>query len=114
MDPFSENIDFIGLSTLSSRTVEGAPFNGVRFSSYFTRVNYEFDDKYLFSVVLRRDGSSRFGEESRFGTFPAFSGAWRISAGVMFSAAMRSGSSGKRRDRWLCRPCHSTGSVQRR
>jgi len=80
VDPFSENIDFIGLSTLSSRTVESAPFNGVRFSSYFTRVNYDFDDKYLFSVVLRRDGSSRFGEESRFGTFPAFSGAWRISS----------------------------------
>lgn len=80
LDPFSENIDYIGLSTLTSRTVEGAPFKGVRFSSYFTRINYDFADKYLFSTVLRRDGSSRFGRKNRFGFFPAFSAAWRISS----------------------------------
>ncbi|MBX2873049.1 MAG: SusC/RagA family TonB-linked outer membrane protein [Saprospiraceae bacterium] len=80
LDPFSENIDYIGLSTLSSRTVEGAPFKGVRFASYFTRINYDFADKYLVSMVLRRDGSSRFGQKNRFGFFPAFSAAWRISS----------------------------------
>lgn len=80
LDPFSENIDYIGLSTLTSRTVEGAPFKGVRFASYFTRMNYDYADKYLVSAVLRRDGSSRFGSKNRFGVFPAFSAAWRISS----------------------------------
>ena len=80
VDPFSENIDFIGLSTVNGRTVEGSRVNGVRFASYFTRLNYDFDNKYLFSLILRRDGSSRFGSNNRYGTFPALSGAWRLSS----------------------------------
>lgn len=80
VDPISQNINYVGLSTVSSRVVEGSPFNGVRFSSYFTRLNYDFDDKYLFSFILRRDGSSRFGSNNRYGIFPAFSAAWRLSS----------------------------------
>lgn len=47
--------------------------------SYFGRVNYGFDNRYLFTATIRRDGSSRFGPENRFGTFPSFSAAWRLS-----------------------------------
>lgn len=47
--------------------------------SYFGKANYVFDSKYLLSVTLRRDGSSIFGENNRWGTFPAVSGGWRIS-----------------------------------
>lgn len=47
--------------------------------SYFARANYSLLDKYLFSVTVRRDGSSRFGQNNRFGTFPAFSLGWRLS-----------------------------------
>ncbi|MCM4160949.1 TonB-dependent receptor [Antarcticibacterium flavum] len=47
--------------------------------SYFGRLNYSFLDKYLISGTLRYDGSSRFGENNRFGTFPAFSVGWRLS-----------------------------------
>lgn len=47
--------------------------------SYMGRVNYTFDDKYLFTATIRRDGSSRFGEDSRWGTFPSASLAWRMS-----------------------------------
>lgn len=47
--------------------------------SVFGRVNYSFDNKYLFEGVIRRDGSSRFGGDNRYGTFPAFSLGWRIS-----------------------------------
>lgn len=47
--------------------------------SFFGRVNYEFNDKYLLTATIRRDGSSRFGPQNRFGTFPSFSAAWRIS-----------------------------------
>ena len=47
--------------------------------SYFGRLQYNFNDRYLFSASIRRDGSSRFGEDNKWGVFPAFSGAWRIS-----------------------------------
>ena len=47
--------------------------------SYFGRVNYSFKDKYLFTFTLRRDGSSRFGVDNRWGTFPSGSFAWRLS-----------------------------------
>src|SRR5690606_22561235 len=43
------------------------------------KVNYVLADKYIASVTLRRDGSSRFGAENRYGTFPAFSLGWRLS-----------------------------------
>jgi TonB-dependent starch-binding outer membrane protein SusC len=48
-------------------------------SSYFIRINYGFKDRYLITATVRRDGSSRFGQDNRWGTFPAISGAWRLS-----------------------------------
>ncbi|ERJ59900.1 SusC/RagA family TonB-linked outer membrane protein [Sphingobacterium paucimobilis] len=55
--------------------------SGLRYSllSYFGKVNYVFNDRYMASVTIRHDGSSRFGENNKFGTFPAFSVGWRIS-----------------------------------
>lgn len=47
--------------------------------SYFGRVNYSYDDKYLLTASLRADGSSRFGDSTRWGYFPAFSAGWRVS-----------------------------------
>ena len=49
------------------------------FRSYFARVNYVFKDKYLASLSYRRDGSSIFGVDSKYGNFPAASLGWRIS-----------------------------------
>lgn len=49
-------------------------------TSIFGKVDYTFDDKYILSGTIRRDGSSRFGENNRFGVFPAFSAGWRISS----------------------------------
>ncbi|MDD3892266.1 MAG: SusC/RagA family TonB-linked outer membrane protein, partial [Bacteroidales bacterium] len=46
--------------------------------SFFGRANYTYDRKYLLSLTLRRDGSSRFSPENRWGTFYSVSGAWRI------------------------------------
>lgn len=48
-------------------------------ASYFGRVNYDYDSRYLLSAVLRRDGSSRFGRNYPYATFPSVSGAWIIS-----------------------------------
>lgn len=47
--------------------------------SYMARLNYDYDNKYLFTATVRRDGSSRFGRNHRWGTFPSMSVAWRIS-----------------------------------
>lgn len=47
--------------------------------SYFGRLQYGFDNKYLLSASIRRDGSSRFGEDTRWGIFPSASVGWRIS-----------------------------------
>lgn len=47
--------------------------------SYFGRINLSWEDKYLFEANLRRDGSSRFLGNNRWGVFPSFSAAWRIS-----------------------------------
>src|SRR5690606_23176138 len=47
--------------------------------SFIGRANYSLDNKYLFTATIRRDGSSRFGENSRWGWFPSGSVAWRIS-----------------------------------
>ena len=46
--------------------------------SYFGRVNYSYNDKYLFEANIRRDGSSRFSKENRWGTFPSFSAGWQL------------------------------------
>lgn len=48
-------------------------------ASYFGRINYNYDNKYLFTGTIRRDGSSRFGENNKWGTFPSASVAWKIS-----------------------------------
>ncbi|RIV17612.1 SusC/RagA family TonB-linked outer membrane protein [Fibrisoma montanum] len=47
-------------------------------ASYFARVNYAFRDRYLFNASIRRDGSSRFGQSRRYGTFPSASVGWRV------------------------------------
>ena len=47
--------------------------------SYMGRMNYSFRDKYLVTATIRRDGSSRFGADNKYGTFPSASVAWRIS-----------------------------------
>ncbi|WP_136464767.1 TonB-dependent receptor [Flagellimonas onchidii] len=48
-------------------------------NSTFARLNYDYDGKYLLTGTVRRDGSSRFGPENRYGVFPSGSVAWRIS-----------------------------------
>jgi TonB-linked SusC/RagA family outer membrane protein len=53
--------------------------------SYFGRLNYNYKEKYLLSVTLRRDASTQFGPNNRFGVFPSFSGGWVISKENFFT-----------------------------
>lgn len=52
--------------------------------SFMTRANYSYKNRYLLTATLRRDGSSRFGKDNRYGTFPSASVAWRISEEEFF------------------------------
>ncbi len=47
--------------------------------SYYARLNYSYDSRYLLTVTIRRDGTSRFSPDTRWGTFPSVALAWRIS-----------------------------------
>ncbi|MEP0133000.1 MAG: SusC/RagA family TonB-linked outer membrane protein [Eudoraea sp.] len=78
INPFSTDLDFVTLSAVQSPVVQSFIRQGVNFSSLFGQVQYNYDERYYVSAVVRRDGSSVFGANNRYGTFPAFSGAWRI------------------------------------
>ncbi|NOU60379.1 SusC/RagA family TonB-linked outer membrane protein [Marinifilum caeruleilacunae] len=54
-------------------------------TSILGRINYSYDNKYLVQVTARRDGSSKFGEDSRFGTFPSVALGWRITEEAFMS-----------------------------
>ncbi len=66
------------LSSAIQQTSDSEEF-GWSLLAYFARANYSYDDKYLFSASWRREGSSRFGANNKWGNFPAFSAGWRIS-----------------------------------
>lgn len=57
--------------------------------SYFGRLNYAYKNRYLFEANIRTDGSSRFAPGHRWGTFPSFSAAWRISEEPFFQPVKR-------------------------
>ncbi len=78
-DFFSTDFDYLilGNGTTSLNNSSSASENTLY--SLFARVDYAFSDKYLLGATIRRDGSSRFGSEQRYGIFPSFSAGWRIS-----------------------------------
>ena len=77
--PFSADPNYITLSNTSNRNVNSDYAAGSTFASVFGSLKYTLLDKYILNAVIRRDGSSKFGEANRYGVFPAFSAAWRIS-----------------------------------
>ncbi|MFC4097934.1 SusC/RagA family TonB-linked outer membrane protein [Euzebyella saccharophila] len=79
-NPFSTDVDFQSLSVVQNPVVNSSQFKGVNFYSIFGKLDYNFDEKYYLTGVLRRDGASRFGGNNRYGVFPAVSGAWRVIA----------------------------------
>ena len=58
--------------------VYGGPYTEHRLSSMFARVGYDFDERYMLQATVRRDGSSRFGSNNKYGVFPSFSLGWNI------------------------------------
>ncbi|MCM4156605.1 TonB-dependent receptor [Gramella sp. AN32] len=71
--------DFQTIDSAAEITSGSGAESANSFLSYFARLTYSLYDKYLLKVSVRRDGSSRFGEDVRYGTFPAISAGWIIS-----------------------------------
>ncbi|WP_316838418.1 TonB-dependent receptor [Pedobacter gandavensis] len=70
---------FKTLQSSAVKTVANSFYTAYKLAGYFARVDYSFNEKYLASATVRRDGSSRFGSNKRYGTFPAASLGWRLS-----------------------------------
>jgi iron complex outermembrane receptor protein len=69
----------MGLGYSSDRPDYGTYYyTTLRMISFFARVNYSFNSKYMLQATMRRDGSSAFGDNNRWGTFPSASFAWRM------------------------------------
>lgn len=84
INPFSTDLNYVNLSTVSNPQVNSNLFSGVNFESYFGKLDYNLSNKYYLSGTLRRDGSSRFGANSRYGVFPAVAASWRVSGENFF------------------------------
>lgn len=73
-----EDHAYISMATNSSALASGGPGNPSAIVSFFGRVNYAYDNRYMLTATVRRDGSSRFGPNNRFGTFPSVSVGWNV------------------------------------
>ncbi|MDZ7719481.1 MAG: SusC/RagA family TonB-linked outer membrane protein [Balneolaceae bacterium] len=78
IDFFSRDPDYMQLGSGAQSQQNDGSFSQWNLFSTFGRVSYTYNNKYLLEAVVRRDGSSRFGEENRYGVFPAASLAWRV------------------------------------
>ncbi|MFT3747783.1 MAG: TonB-dependent receptor [Agriterribacter sp.] len=96
------NDNIQNISVASTQTVNGSSYNYARPSviSYFARINYSFDDKYILTASFRRDGASNFGANNRFGNFPGAGLAWRFSNEDFINTALPFLSEGKIRVGW--------------
>ena len=72
------NTDYMWPNAAVGETEAWGTGEGYTLVSFFGKLNYTYDDKYMASFTLRRDGSSRFGKNNRYGTFPSVSVGWRI------------------------------------
>ncbi len=82
-DFVSDQVDQIFAGSDLGKNNDGTAYVAAR-QNYFTRLNYTFQDKYLFELVARYDGSYIFPANKRFGFFPGVSGGWRISEEPFF------------------------------
>ncbi|GAB3571111.1 TonB-dependent receptor [Spirosoma luteolum] len=83
LNPFTTDPNYVTIGTTtpgSTRQVNSYYGLGNNFFSVFGQARYTLLDKYIVTGVVRRDGSSQFGANNRYGVFPAFSAAWRLSS----------------------------------
>src|SRR3546814_9642957 len=78
-DDFTYNNMGAGLALRRGEAVEGSVQTENKLAGYFFRLNYSLQDKYLLMASIRREGSSRFGTNHKWGNFPAVSIGWNRS-----------------------------------
>ncbi|MBO0952222.1 SusC/RagA family TonB-linked outer membrane protein [Fibrella forsythiae] len=76
--PAAQNLWYIGTGNANTSTNDGTGDKYTR-NSYLSRINYNYNDKYLLTATLRADGSSRFPSQNRWGYFPSVGAGWLIS-----------------------------------
>ncbi|MCD7931340.1 MAG: SusC/RagA family TonB-linked outer membrane protein [Tannerellaceae bacterium] len=69
----------MGMASNKSSNSMSSEYKTNTLSSYIARANYSYDNRYLLTATVRRDGSSKFADGNRWGTFPSFSAAWTLS-----------------------------------
>lgn len=82
LDVYKTNLLVQGVPSLQTSSGEASAVETLQHWStqgYFSRLNYDFDGRYLFEANIRKDGTSRFREGNRWGTFPSFSAGWNVS-----------------------------------
>lgn len=72
----NDNITTLNAGTMYALTSDESEYSMI---SYLGRINYVYDNRYMLTTTLRSDGSSRFGKNTKWGTFPSVSLGWRIS-----------------------------------
>jgi len=75
----SDDYPYLSQAPVDKVFDNGSSITEVAYSSLFGRVSYDFNKKYFIQGTLRRDGSSRFGKDYRWGTFPSIAASWIIS-----------------------------------
>ena len=81
VNPNKPSIDYATGSVIdgvAQFSVYGAPFVEHTMASMFGRLNYNYDERYMVQATVRRDGSSRFGPNNKYGIFPSFSAGWNV------------------------------------
>ena len=95
----TDNIKTLGATTIDSQTT-GSSLSEDAMLSFFGRVNYDYKTKYLFSASVRRDGSSRYARDNRWGTFPGVSAGWNMHSEPMWQSIKPYVSTFKLRTSW--------------
>lgn len=74
-----EDVDYMYLNVGETNVRNGGGAYDSSLNSYFGRINYSYDSRYLLTAILRYDGSSRFGANNRYSLFPSLSAGWLLS-----------------------------------
>ena len=81
VNPLKPSIDYATGNVVDGTaqfSVYGAPFVEHTMASMFGRLSYNYDERYMVQATVRRDGSSRFGPNNKYGIFPSFSAGWNV------------------------------------
>ena len=73
-------LDNVPAISATSTSLNGAPLTNGRLLSFFSRLNYDYKEKYMATLVMRADGSSNFAKNNRWGYFPSVSAGWAMSS----------------------------------